>query len=45
MNREEKGFDYLNCMEKYAHCQNKECRIVFSLTFYESRETALEIVE
>lgn len=45
MNKEKKGFDYLNCMEKYAHCQNKECRIVFSLTFNKSGVTALETVE
>lgn len=45
MHKEENGFDYLNCMEKYAHCQNKECRIVFSPTLYKSGVTALEIVE
>lgn len=45
MNKEEKEFDYLNCMGKYAYCQNKECRIVFSLTLYKSGLTALEIVE
>lgn len=43
--REENGFDYLNCMEKYSHCQNKDCKILFSLTLYKSGVTALEIVE
>lgn len=43
MHEEEQGFDYLNCMEKYAPCQNKEGhRIVFSHS-YKSGVTALKL--
>lgn len=44
MHKEEQGFDYLNCMEKYAPCQNKEGLGLYShLHSYKSGVTALKL--